>query len=75
MISPLILDPLVPADLAKDEAAAAAAAVAGMEVEDGEVEIVTGMAEAVVRAVAKLSQGPWQGQDQAQRQVTASSRR
>lgn len=78
MISALILDPLVPADLAEDEAAVLAAAavqVAGMAVEEGEVEIEAGTAEAAGKALARLSQGPWQGPVRAQSQVMASGRR
>ncbi|KAG7240698.1 hypothetical protein INR49_026587 [Caranx melampygus] len=80
MISALILDPLAPADLAKDEAVAAML-VAEAVVEGGEgggggkVGIEMDMVEAIGKAAARLFQVPWRESDQPQSQVRASGRR
>lgn len=56
-------------DLVRDEAVVDRA-VADLADEEGEIGFMTDMAERMRKA--RLSQGPWQGQEHAQNQVTAS---
>lgn len=56
-------------------AAAVGVQVAGMEDEEGEVEIETGTADAMGKAVARLSQGPWPVPERVQSLAKASGRR